>query len=119
MAWLTGSLIENGWLTGALDAPINNIKIVIDNLNPVVDIFGQPVTHTYDYWFITQDDIDLANYNAQPVTVINRGDNLSIVNGEGEVSVNLANIGQSYRLVAFDDDESNYFRYTGTATEEV
>lgn len=119
MAWLTGSLIENGWLTGDIDSPVNNIKLIIGPSNPVVDIYGQPVNHIFDYWFITQSDIDLSNYNGQPISIVNKGDSLDITNGQGEVLTNLANIGETYQLVGFDTDQSNYFRYTGIAVEET
>jgi len=117
MAWLTGSLVENGWLTGALQVGDVPKKIIIGSGNPVVNTAGNPVTHTFQYWFITQTDIDIANYNGQAITAVDKGTNLVITNGIGEITLSAATTGQVYRLVAFDDDESHYFRLTGTVVE--
>lgn len=120
MAWLTGGLVENGWLTGTMDVPDSDKKIYIQSPNLVVDVYGNPVTHTYQYWFITQSDIDISNYNGNPITVAAQGTNLEIVDGEGEVLLTASGgvvTGQTYRLVAFDSDESHYFRFSGIAVE--
>lgn len=117
MAWLTGNLVENGWLTGAVQVSDIPKKIIIGSGNPVVDTAGNLVTHTYNYWFITQSDIDLANYNGQAITAVDKGTNLVVTAGQAEITLSAATPGQTYRLVAFDDDESHYFRYSGLVVE--
>jgi hypothetical protein len=117
MTWLTGSLVDNGWLTGAVQVSDVPKKIIIGSGNPVVNTAGNLVTHTYQYWFITQDDIDITNYNGQAITAVDKGTNLVITAGVGEITLSAATAGQNYRLVAFDDDESHYFRLTGTVVE--
>ena len=128
-AVVTGSATKHQNITasGALQAQEATIsgagsnvikKIIIASPNNVVDINGDPVTHTFDYWFLTDSsNIDLNAYNEEVVNIIDKGTSLALVAGEGEILVSLAVLGQSYRLVAFDGDESNYFRYTGTVVE--
>lgn len=115
MAWLTGSLTDNGWLTGAVSGSVNNLNIILTGANIVVDIFGQPVTHTFNYWFITQDDVDANNYNGLAINVVDKGTDLEVIDGEATIYVGSATAGQTYKLIAFDSDESNYFRYEGIA----
>lgn len=119
MAWLTGSLEDNGWLTGSLVSSDGNKKIVISSPNIVVDKNGIPVTHTFQYWYLVQNNPDTEIYNNGNVAVIDKGTNLSIVDGEGELNVSFALIGGTYRLIAFDSNESNYFRYTAAIVEAV
>lgn len=118
MSWLTGSLVENGWLTSPVAISDTTKKFTIAALNPVVDISGNPVTHTFGYWFITQDDVDLSIYNNSLPVVVDKGTGLQITNGVGEVVVVYAVPGQSYTLVAFDSNKSNYFRCSAVITEE-
>lgn len=110
MAWLVGSLLENGWLVGPLVSSDGNKQIVISAPNLIVDKNGNPVTHTFDYWFLTQTNPDIQTYNNGTVQVVDKGTNLSIVNGEGLLSVSFALVGSTYKLIAFDANESNYFR---------
>ncbi len=111
--------INGSWIVAPLTTPDAPKKITIGAGNPVVDIYGQTVTHTYDYWFITTNNIDMANFNGTAITVVDSGTNLQVVNGLTEISLYNALVGQTYRLVAFDADESNYFRFSGTVVEET
>lgn len=116
IADLAGAAVANGTLAGQI--PVTK-KIRITSSNPVVNTMGAFVTNNYDRWFITQSNIDLSNYNGTAITVVGNGTGLQITSGTGEVSVsNSLSTGASYRLVAFDDDLSHYFRFNGTVYEE-
>lgn len=116
IADLAGAAVGSGTLAGQI--PVTK-KIRITGSNPVVNTMGAFVTNNYDKWFITQSNIDLSNYNGTAITVAGSGTNLQITSGLGEVSVSSGlQTGSAYKLVAFDDDLSHYFRFNGTIYEE-
>lgn len=104
---LAGTLIGTSTLSGT--SPVVN-KFKIQSPDAIVDLYGQPVTHTYEYWFLTDSTIDTSNYAGSALNIIDSGTNLGISSGIGEATLINATVGVTYHLVAFDSDQTNYFR---------
>lgn len=120
----TKSLVSSGGISSsgvAITSLFTNIvkKIKIQGTNRVVNLTGANINHTYEYWFVTDSaSIDLDNYNGVAVNVVDSGTALAVVDGQTEVLVPDATIGQTYLLVGFDSDESHYFRFSGTVIQD-
>jgi len=128
--WKTGSVVSTsqqqlppieGVLEGLSeiigDFPVT-YKFLISTPNIVVDIYGITINHTFEYWLLTDSVIDSTIYNGNALNIVDKGTGLNIINGEGSITVTNASYGNSYNLIAFDADGSNYFRATSTIIQD-
>lgn len=67
----------------------------------VVDAAGNPVTRTYDRWYITDSDINQSNFDSQVVNIVSRGTGLPVVNGAASIQAPGTSLGVSYTFVAW------------------
>lgn len=93
----TGSDVSNAfaWAVSAVASAPDAV------VTGVVNAAGDPVTRTYEQWYLTDSNINASNQQGQPINVIAAGINLAVVNGAVTVSVPGATIGSSYTLVAW------------------
>ena len=121
MAWVVAPLtsdVDGHWIVAPLTQDESSKRINITSPDLIVDIYGSPITHTYQYWYLTQTNIDLAIYNNNTVVIADKGTNFEVTAGEASLTVNqILTVGSIYTLVAFDDDYQNYVRYVGTVAE--
>ena len=114
---ITGTVDTSQSLTGIMVTASNNSGSDVSNaftwdvsavatspnmvVTGVVDVTGNPVTRTYEQWYLTDSNINASNQQGQAINVVAAGVNLAVVNGGVIVSVPGATIGSSYTLVAW------------------